>query len=169
MRIVLHHSKFYDDVPVPADVKVTPADIAAGKVKPAANGGFTMRVTREIPEGTHSQINLPEYEIAAKVIEEKVRRNTTVTRKQAVALYLTEYSLPLHAHRSWLTKVEVHDDGADPAALKAELDRHVAAGNIDPADVEEHMAAYTQTTTADDHVDHLHKHFRINTSKAVSA
>lgn len=167
MIIVLHHKQFYDDVPVEPDVKVTPQAISSGKVKPAANGGWTTRVTRTIPEGTVTTVALPEHEIAAKVIEEKLKRNSTVSRKQAVALYLTEYTLPAHAHRSWLTKVETHDDGPDESVLRAALDRHVEAGHIDPSEVDAHVAAYMEPASAEDHRAHLHAHFRIEKNKEV--
>jgi hypothetical protein len=167
MIIVLHHSKFYDDVPVPSDVKVTPQDISSGKVKPSANGGWTMRTTREVKEGTITTVALPEHEIAAKVIEEKLRRGSTVNRKQAVALYLREYTLPAHAHPSWLTNIEMHDSGPDEQVLRAALDRHVEAGHIDAADVAEHVSAYMQPATPEDHITHLSTHFRL-AKKAVA-
>ena len=167
MIIVLHHSKFYDDVPVPSDVKVTPQDIASGKVKPSANGGWTMRVTREIAGGTHTTIALPEHEIAAKVIEEKLKRNSVVSRKQAVALYLREYTLPAHTQASWLTDIKTHDDGPDEGVLRAHLARHVEAGHIDSSEVDAHVAAYMEPTTAADHTSHLASHFRL-AKKAVA-
>jgi hypothetical protein len=162
MRVTVHLNKFYDWVPVPDDVKVTDADIKAEKVKPSGGGGYLMRVPKV--GDTHTTVTMPEEQVIAKIIHDKTRPEggRTLTRKQAVAFYLSEHVMPQQAHRTWITKVEVHDpDGPDEAMMRAMLAPHVASGNIDAADVEAHVAAYKETATSDDHVAQLHAHFRV--------
>lgn len=160
MRIVAHHTKFYDWEPVPHDVAVTKTDIAAGKVKPSGNGGWLMPVTKEPKGGTHTEIHIPERQIIAKAIHDKCRAEggRTLTRAQCVAFYVSEHVLPNAAHRSWLTKFEVHDDGPDEALAREMFGEHVAAGNIPEADLEAHVAAYLEKA---DHAEHLAKHFKV--------
>ena len=124
MRVVVHVKKFYDWEPVPADVVVTPQDISSEKVKPAANGGWLMKVTKTL--ATHTQVNLPEKQIVAKIIHDRTRPEggRTLTRKQAVAFYLSENVMPHHAHRSWVTGFEVHDDGPDEKLAREMLKPH---------------------------------------------
>ena len=126
MRVVVHVKKFYDWEPVPGDVVVTQADINAERVKPAANdGGWLMKVTKTIK--SHTQVNLPEEQIIAKIIHDRTRPEggRVLTRKQAVAFYLSENVMPHHAHRSWISGVEVHDDGPDEKLIRAMLAPHV--------------------------------------------
>jgi hypothetical protein len=168
MRIVIHHTEFYDWEPVPDDVQVTDADIRAGKVKPLARGaGWLMKVTKEIAGGTHTQLNLPEEQILAKIVHDKTRPEggRILSRKEAVALFVAENILPHQAPRKSLTKFEVHDDGPDEKLARAFLAPHIEANNIEKDDLEEHIAAYLEPTQAVDHVDHLHTHFKI---KAVT-
>jgi hypothetical protein len=111
MRVVVHLAKFYDWVPVPPDVKVAEADVKADRVKPAADGGWLMKVTKEAD--TYTTVLLPEHQIVAKIIDEKTRSSggRTLSRKQAVGFYLSEHVMPQHAHRTWIKGFEVHDDG----------------------------------------------------------
>lgn len=198
MRIVVHHKKVYDWVPVPDDVIVTKADIAAEKVKPSGSGGYLMKVTKSEP--THTVILLPEEQVIAKIIHEKTRPEggRTLTRKQAVSFYLSENIMPNHAHRSWVTKIEVeNDDGPNEEMVRSMLAPHVEAHadrihactakhthssdpsvrcavcdhvhgvdvmdvpNIDPTELEDHVSKYMETATVDDHVKHLHGHFKV--------
>ena len=102
MRIIVHVNKCYDWVPVPSDVTVTQADIAAERVKPASGGGWLMKITKNVQ--TDTVIGLPEEQIIAKIIHDKTRPEggRTLTRQQAVAFYLSENVMPHHAHRSWM-------------------------------------------------------------------
>lgn len=127
MHVVAHLSKFYDWVPVPEDVKVTPADIAAERVRPAANGGYRMRVTKKGP--TYLTVHLSEEQICAKIIHEKCRPEggRVLTRKQAIAFYVGENHLPIHAKREWITKIEVDDDGPEPELLASMLKPHAVS------------------------------------------
>ena|SRR5277367_3433398 len=162
MRIVAHHSKFYDWEPVPDDVKVTVADLASGKAKPMARGaGYLMKVTKELP--THTEIMLPEAQVIAKIIDDKTRPSggRTLSRKDAVAFYLSEHVMPNHAHRTWVTKFEVQDDGPDEKLARAMLGEHVTAGNIEASDLEAHVAAYMEKTSNADHGMHLTTHFKV--------
>lgn len=167
MRIIVHHSKFYDWEPVPRDVEVTPEDVAAGRVKPGARAGdyYLMRVVKEPEGGTYTEIRLPEHQILEKIIEDAIKRNQRLTRRQAVALYVSEHVLPHHAHRSWVTGVEVHDDGPSKDLAAAKLDEHVAAGNIDAADHAAHLAAYLETADGAAHTKHLSDHFKLSKKK----
>lgn len=163
MRIVVHQNKFYDWDPVPSDVVVTPTDIASGKVKAASRaGGWLMRVVKECD--THTTINIPEEQIIAKMIHNRCRpetNNEPISRKQAAAFFLAENILPHHAHRSWITKFEVHDDGHDETMARAMFAPHIEADNIQADELEEHIAAYVEDADAKDHADHLHAHFKV--------
>jgi hypothetical protein len=130
MRIVAHLTKFYDWVPVPLDpatgsqMKPTPADIAAERVRPSANGGWNMKVTRDMP--SHMTLHLSEADVVGKIIHEKCRPEggRVLTRKQAIAFYMAENHLPFHARKEWITKIEVHDDGPDPVLMTKALAAH---------------------------------------------
>lgn len=170
MRVVVRHTKFYDWEPVPSDVTVTDADKASGRVKPAGRGGgWLMRVTKEPEGGTHTEIHVPEHQVVAKIIHDKCRPEggRTLSRKQALAMYLSEHVLPHHAHRSWITGFEVHDDGPDEQLARAMLAEHVKSGSVPAEDVEAHLAAYKETADGAAHAAHLCAHFRVNTTKAV--
>jgi hypothetical protein len=88
--------------------------------------------------------------------------------------------MPHHAHKSWMTGFEVHDDGPDEALFTAKMtvtsQALNASGNplIDPLDIPELLAAYMEPfdanlhdSHAEAHVDHMHKHF--NVKKAAPA
>jgi hypothetical protein len=161
MRIVLTHSKFYDWVPVPSDVTVTPGDVASGKVKQGASGRFLTRVTKDLE--THTQVNLPEHQIVAKIIDDKTRPSggRTLSRKEAAAMYLAEHVVPNHAPRPSLTGVDVHDDGPDEALATSMLQAHIDAGNIDAVDMPAHLAAYLSPATKADHEAQIAKVLKI--------
>jgi hypothetical protein len=166
MRIVAHHSKFYDWEPVPADVKVTAADLASGKAKPMMRGeGYLMKVTKDAPSGsTFTEIHISEAQICAKIIHDKCRPEggRMLTRKEAVGMYLSEHTLPHHAERAWLTKVEVEDSGPDEVLMRQMLMPHAeSATHIEPEEVDAVVANYMQPANADDHVHHLRRHFRL--------
>jgi len=125
MRIVAHVSKFYDWTPVPSDVTVTQADITAERVKPASGGGWLMKVTKSVP--THTVATIPEEQVIAKIIHDKCRPEggRTLTRQQAVAFYMSENVMPHHAHKTFITKFEVDDDGPDEKMFRAQLAPHI--------------------------------------------
>jgi len=202
MRVIVHLSKFYDWVPVPADVTVTTSDIQAERVKPASGGGWLMKVTKEAT--THTQINLGEHQVIAKIIHEKTRPEggRTFTRRQAVAFYLAENVMPHHAHRLWFTDIKVHDDGPDLALFRSMMGVHLVseagrvkqcidAGkhmkplneksgpvtrcltcgclggpyatepNIDPKELDAHVAAYSEKVDTKTFEDSLRAHFKV--------
>lgn len=168
MIITVHVSGYYDWEPVPADTKVTEADIKAQRVKPAANGGYSMRVSKK--GDTHTTISLPESQVVAAIIDEMTRGDKkAMTRSEAVARYLSRHVMHHHAHKKWMEEVEVSDSGPDEALFRAELQRHVDAGNIDVLDVDSLVAAYLTPATSDSHSDHLHDHFGIEGAAAFKA
>jgi hypothetical protein len=226
MRLVVHISKFYDWETVPSNVKVTDADIKGEKVKPSANGGWMMKVTKKPPGGTFTTVGMPEEQVIAKIIHEKTRPEggRTLTRKEAVAFYMSENVMPQEAHRSWIKKIEVEDDRPDEKMIRSMLAPHTVAEatrvlgcvstgthkyehqheeghpgnavtpqrcmtcghvevtdkpwkdvaddletepNIDPSEVEAHVAAYLEPCDTEGLVDHLHKHFKVK-AKVVS-
>ncbi len=212
MRIVIHHTKFYDWEPVPRNTLVTPNDIASRKVKADGSGWWLMPITKAPEGGTHTQVNLPEEQVIAKIIDDKTRPagGRTLTRKEAVAMYMSEHILPSHSHRAWLTGVEVHDDGPDEAMARAMLLPHTVAEtsrvnacknsgkhayakgkekdpnvcgicghqegaetadspNIDPADVEDHITAYTEPLDAEGLAEHLRVHFKLKPNPTTKA
>ena len=207
MHLTVHSTKFYDWMPVPDNAKVTDLDIKAERVKPAGGGGWLMKVTKAPEGGTFTMVTMPEGQIIAKIIHDKTRPEggRTLTRAEALAFYLSENVMPQHAHRSWITKVEIHDDGPDENMIRAMLAPHTVAEsarigvckdkgthkyekstpadpsmcascghveesdiatepNIDPADVEAHVAAYMTPADATALVDHLHKYFKVKVS-----
>jgi hypothetical protein len=145
MRLILHHTKFYDWVPVPSGTKITQADIASGRVKPdAREDRWRMRVAIEQP--THTMIGLPESQIIAKIIYEKCRPDgmrAALTRRQAVTAYVAAHTLPNHAHHSWLTGVEVHDDGPDEKLFRAIVAPHLVAESARVSGCKAHSYANT--------------------------
>lgn len=176
MKIVAHVNKFYDWAPVPADVQVTDADVKAMRVKSSGGGGWLMRVTREVP--THTDIQLPESQIIALIIEGIIRDKVALTRRQAVSTYMARHVMPHHAHKSWMTGFEVSDDGPDEALFTAkvtELSQALnASGNpiIDPLDIPELLEAYMEPFDADEHDNHAEahaahmcKHFNVKVAK----
>jgi len=170
MRIVVHHDKFYDWVPVPPDTKVTEHDIAARKVRPdAKGGGFLMRI--EVGAKSHTLITVGEHTIVGKIIHvycDFGKQGHVLTRQQAVARLLQENILPHHTNGRWMRHIEVEDDGPDEALFQAMLAPHLEADhgrgtgkNIDAEDAAALLAAYMTPHEAKAHVDHLHAHFRI--------
>jgi hypothetical protein len=145
MRVTIHSSGFYDWEPVPADVEVKPADVKAKRVKPTANGGWLMRVERT--GDTHTDVALPENQLIAQIVQEMVRDHQPRTRRDAVNLLLSRHVMPHHAHKSWMRKVECHDDGPDEKMFADMVDVQVKAGNISPHDLEEMTKLYC----AEDH------------------
>jgi hypothetical protein len=117
MRVNVNVSRYYDWVPVPPDVTVTEADVKAGRVRPAANKtGFLMRVTKT--GDTHTTCSLSEGTIIALIIHEAMPQqgNQQISRKEAVGLLLARNIMPHHAHRSFMTSFEAHDDFCQPKA-----------------------------------------------------
>jgi hypothetical protein len=159
MIVVVHVHTHYDWEPVPPDVTVTEADIAARKVKPGVGGAWLMRITRK--NATHTTVQIPESEIVSFIVAEMVRDKRVITRKEAAAGYLARHTMPHHAHPKWFTRIEVHGDQPDAALLHAEVARHVAAGNIEAESVEDMVAAYLEPVDDATHVAHMRKHFGI--------
>lgn len=193
MRVIAHHSKFFNWEPVPEGTEVTKADQDAGRVRIGARDGeWLMKVTREPKGGTHTLVCLNEETIVQQIIFEKCRPagGRTLTRREAVATLLHEQFFAHNArdpktHRVWITRFEVECDGgpdetlfrtvfADHMVAEAErvqksggavTDDHAKDPNIHPDDFEAHLKAYLEPTTDKDHVAHLNSHFKV---KAVA-
>lgn len=179
MRIVVQVSGYYDWEPIPADVKVTKADIDSQRVRPAAGGWYTMRVPKT--KDTATEIHIPEKQLIAKMVYaycENGKCGTILTRAEAVAQFLATHVAPQHFHRKWVKSFEVHDDGPDENLFKEHLAPHLeskhgrAPGmNVDPEDYDEMLASYMTPCDAAGHVDNLYTHFKVKkpaTEKVVS-
>jgi hypothetical protein len=161
MHIVVSLTGHYDWEPVPSDVKVTEADLVTKKVKPGLDGKFLMKVTRE--RETHTQITLPEEQLTALIISERIRSSggSILTRPEAVSLYLATHVMPHHAHRKHMKNFEVYDDGPDEKLFVKMISRFIVSGNIDKADGEEMRKSYMLPANGSDHVGQLMHHFRV--------
>lgn len=171
MRVTCYLNKFYDWEAVPSDVKVTLADIASGKVMPDRNGGYRMRVVKVPPGGTVRDMHIAEHDLLGKIVHEKtdVRRAGRVfSRKEAVA-HLIMDSLLDDYEWSWITKIEVHDDGPNENLGRAILTAHTLADhgrragqkNVDPGSLKTHLAKYNEPTTPEEHAAFLMAHFGV--------
>lgn len=176
MRVIVNVSKYYDWVPVPPDVKVTEADVKAGRVRPAANStGYLMRVTKT--GDTHTMCSVAESTIIALIIHEAMPQqgNQQISRKEAVGLLMARNIMPYHAHRSFMKSFEVDDDGPDEKLFRASIAPYVealheASGTplIDPSEVEGLVSKYMERAAASDHVDHLHTRFNVKKTSETS-
>jgi hypothetical protein len=176
MRVTVNVDKYYDWVPVPADVTVTDADIKASRVRPAANGGYLMRVTKTAD--THTTCSIDEDTIIALIIHEAMPQQGSMqlSRKEAIGLLLARNIMPHHAHRSFMKSFEVDDDGPDEAAFKVKVSPytlaiHEASGQplIDPSEFDGLLAKYMEKTAPADHVEHLHARFNVKKGAAAPA
>lgn len=164
MQIVIHVDSHYDWEPVPPGTTVTEKDIAARRVKPAADGRWLMRVKRAVK--THTTVGLPEQQIIAYIIGEAVRSRAVLTRKEAVAQYIARHVLPHHAHRKWVERVEVADSGPEPELFDKLIAPHLenlqsAYLDDDSEDVDDVAAlrtAYLEDAEPQDHADHVAAH-----------
>ena len=172
MIVVIHLSSFYDQAAVPDDVKVTPKDVASGRVKPGKFGGYTTRVTRKME--THSTVTIYERSLVQRLVFEVIprpglRKLGPCNRKQLVAEFLDGNLLPEVAHPKHITGFEVENDqGPDEKLARETLAQFVAAEHhltgeplIDPAQLEAIIAKYLEPYSHDDHVDHLHARFGV--------
>ena len=124
MIVVVHHRQHYDWEPIPKGVELSEAEKTSDHVKPAANGGWLMRVTKYID--SHTTIQIPESNIVHTLFHRDVR-GLKLTRKQAVALHISQYVLPHHTHPRWVTDIAVHDDGPDETVARALLAPHTVS------------------------------------------
>jgi hypothetical protein len=172
MHVVFYLSKFYDWATVPRDVVVTPEDVNSGRVMPDRGGGYRTRVAKTPKDGTHRIFAITEADIVGKIIHEKTdvrRAGRTFTRKEAIAHMIMDHLSEGEFEWSWITKVEVHDDGPDEKLFrdivephtKADHGRRLGQKNIDPKTVEAHVVAYTEPCDHAGHVTHLSNHFGV--------
>lgn len=193
MRIVIHVKNHNSWEPVPRDVVVTPEDVAAGKVRPAAAGGFLMKIPRA--GETHVECQLTESTLIGQIIRsytDKNKQAIILTRSEAVAEYLADQVVPHWTNRKHMRHIEIFDDGPSEELFRAMLQPHLeadhgrAAGkNIDAEDVDELVKAYLTPLETDHkehhHVEgtapehglglhaHLHQHFKLRPSAPDTA
>lgn len=163
MRIVIHVREVKSWEPVPSDVKVTPEDIAAGKVRPGAEGGFKMAVPRKGESFVRCQ--LAEHTLIAQIIRaytDKNKQAIILTRAEAVAEYLADQIVPHWTGRKHMRHIEIFDDGPSEELFRAMIAPHLLADhgrasgkNIDAEDVEDMVKAY-MTPIKGDHAEHHH-------------
>lgn len=165
MRITAHVHKFYDWEPIPSGVAVTEEDVRLNRVKPAAGGGYVMRVTKIAD--THTTMVMPESMIIETILQEHIREKSAITRLEAVGHHAARHVMPHHAHKSWINHFEVEDDGPNEELFRAKAAALVAARKpsgealIEPEDVEELVAKYLKPAMAEHHADHLHTRFGV--------
>jgi hypothetical protein len=177
MRVVAQVKSFYDWESVPSDVVVTPQDIKAGRVKPAMNSGYLMRVTKKTPSET--TVCISEETIVQRIIHEMMPNQGCVphSRKEAVGQILARQVMPEHAHPKFITQFRVDtDDGPDEKLFMSLVEpftkvMHDKSGQpgISPDDLETLRVMYMEPTTPKDHVDHLHAKFNVKPSAEVKA
>ncbi len=171
MRVVVQVSAHYDWERVPADVEVTPADIKSSRVKPSANGGYTMKVVRKPEEGSWTLACISEEAIVQRIIHEMMPNQGCVphTRVEAVGQIMARQVMPDHAHPKFMKSFVVEcDDGPDEAFFRKMVTpfttaTHQASGQplIDPDDLEPLVAKYMEKASPQDHIDHLHAKFHV--------
>lgn len=169
MRVTVQVSAYYDWEKVEQDVVVTEKDVKSGRVKPAANGGYLMRVKKTAD--TYTQCFITESTIIARIIHEMMPLQGCVphSRKEAIGQLLARNIMPDHAHPSFMRGFTVEDDGPDEklfhdmvAPYQAAV--HEASGQpLLPSDesFSELLAAYMEKVTPQEHVDHLHAKFNV--------
>lgn len=178
MHISIHVNGYYDMHPIPTDVVVTEADLASGRVRPAAEGGHKMRV----PVKSEQDVNIvmSEADIIGTIIHaytEHQKCGAVLTRAEAVARMLQMHIIPNHTHPKWMEQFTIHDDaGPDEALFNAMIAPHLEADhgrapgkNIDAEDVSALLDAYMEDLDEAGHVAHMHKHFKIKPKAKLAA
>lgn len=154
MRIHVNLNGFYDWAPVPSDVAVEDKDVRAGRVKPAADGSWLMRIpVKDVT--TSTTIAIPENEVLAMQFHDCVKEKTILSRVEAIGHIVGRQVAQHHFHRSWITSIEVEDDGPVASLFDLEIQRFLDAGVIPEEDRDELLEKYLQATTAEDVINHL--------------
>lgn len=169
MRVLVHVSAFYDWKPVPEDVKVTQADVKAGRVKPAATGGFLMKVTQKTQ--SYTTVCISEETVIQRIIHELMPAQGCVlhSRKEAIGQILARNVMPDQAHPKFMLGFEVESDSGPDEELFHKLVSpfttvvHEASGQvlISEEDMEAALTKYLEKATVQDHIDHLHTKFNV--------
>lgn len=165
MRIYVHVSKFYDWESLPEGVEPTEADVKSNRVKPALNGGWLMRVPKEME--TYTDIQLPEAQLVALIVQDAFKEGNFYDRCEAAGHYLARHVAQHHFHRSWITKIEVQDDGPVPEIFEEEFERIRAANHLQVEDHEPLLEKYTTEFTTDDLVAAFMARFNVKPKKEV--
>ena len=175
MRVTVQVSAYYDWERVTPDVEVTPKDIKSGRVKPAANGGYLMRVKKVAD--TYTQACIAELTVIARIIHEMMPAQGCVphTRKDAIGQLLARNIMPDHAHPSFMKGFTVEDDGPDETLFHAMMAPYAAAIHeasgqpLIPAEaLQDLLAGYMEKVSPQEHVDHLHAKFNVKKKAEVA-
>lgn len=123
MLIVIELTAHYDWEPM--DGQANQADVMALRAKPAQDGKWLKKVTKNVL--THTEINLQEAEIK-NCMDHFARIGLPKSRERTVAWYLEEKVMPHHAATEHWTKINVHDEPAMEAYLNKHFDLGAKAG-----------------------------------------
>jgi hypothetical protein len=134
MRILIHVKKFYDWEPLPDGVEPTEQDIKATRVKPAADGRWLMRVPQD--RASYTEIQLPESELIALIMQDAVKEGIFLNRAEAAGNWIGRHIASHHFHRTWVTKIEVVDEGPVRAIFDAEFTRLRDANQLQDEDLD---------------------------------
>lgn len=117
MRVHLDVSGFYDWVPVPEGIEVTPADVRAGLAKEMADGMWRMRVERN-RDSTHA-MGIPEAAVCDRLAA--LEANGEDSSRQDVVADLSKHSLKQHLKKRHMRTLTIEDDGPSEAAMALAL------------------------------------------------
>ena len=168
MRITVDVSAYYDWESVPDDVVVTEKDHKSGRVKPAANGGFLMKVKKV--RNTYTTVHMSEATILARIIHEMMPNQGCVphSRMEAIGQVLARNVMPDHTHPSFIKGFSIDDDGPDEKLFQEAIAPYVASIHeasgqplIPTEAVDDLLAKYMEKKTVQDHIEHLHSKFNI--------
>lgn len=148
MRIFVYVNKFYDWDPLPEGIEPTAQDIKSNRVKPALGGGWLMRVSK-VAE-TYTDIQLPELQLVNLLLQDAFKEGVFHDRSEAAGHWLARHIAQHHFHRSWITKIEVMDDGPVAEIFDAEFERMLQANHLQSEDRDELLEKYTTAYTNDE-------------------
>lgn len=165
MHLIVHVNGFYEWVEVPKDVERNTPEweraVKAGKIKPVANGVWSMQVPKKKDSWVEIAVN--EEDVIQCIIQEMTRGDRKhLTRVQAVTRLMARHTVPQMAHSTHVEEFQIgSDDGPDEKLFKKLVGEHVDCHNIDPLDFDGLLAAYMTPATIDDHHDSLHAHYEV--------
>jgi hypothetical protein len=121
MRVTFGVSGFYDWEPADKHpgVQITEADVRGLRAKQLVNGGWHVRVEKELE--THHEVGIPELQVCAHLAGQ-VLAGKDVTREEVIC-YLLRESNKHHIARRHVTSMTIHDDGPDPELMAQVMSR----------------------------------------------
>lgn len=164
MRIFVYVNKFYDWEPLPNDVEPTEQDIKSNRVKPSLGGGWLMRVPKV--KDTYTDIQLPEQQLVNLLMQDAFKEGVFHDRAEAAGHWLARHIAQHHFHRSWITKIEVMDDGPVAEIFDAEFERLKQANHLQEEDREELLEKYKTEYTTDELVAAFTARFDVKAKKS---